>query len=86
MTAEEFRKSNVDLLIAKGAERDQAERILDIAMHSATEAYDSMTLNLNRLEHNGEFLIAMGLACEILKFRLGLAIESAKNIIKDVAA
>ncbi|SKB62781.1 hypothetical protein [Sphingopyxis flava] len=81
MTAEEFRKSNVDLLIAKGVERDQAERVLDIAMHSATEAYDSLTLNLNRLEHNGEFIVATGLACEILKFRLGLAIESIKDLV-----
>ena len=86
MTAEEFRKSNIDLLLAKGAEREQAERIMDIAMHAATQAYDSMTLNLNRLENNGEFLIATGLACEIVKFRLDLTVENAKALLKDLAA
>jgi|GEM_PF-5778631 len=86
MTAEEFRKSNVDLLLASGVDRERAERVVDIAMHAADEGYGALTRTVGRLPHDGEYLAAIRLACEVVQHRITLTVETAKNIIKEVAA
>lgn len=81
-SAAEYRRVVVDNLIQANVDRDRAERIADIAMHSADQAYESLCLNLRRLDHEGEQIIATRLACEILRFRSDLNINALEEFVQ----
>lgn len=81
-TAAEYRRLVIDNLIQVNVDRERAERIADIAMHSADQAYESLYLNLRRLEHEGEQIIAARLACDILRFRSDLNINALEELVQ----
>ncbi len=83
MTAEEFRKTQMDVLLASGVDRERAERVVDIAMHAADEGYGALTRTVGRLPHDGEYLAAIRLACEVVQHRITLTVETVENFVKD---
>src|SRR3546814_20614357 len=69
VTAEEFRKNIVDALVQRNVERERAARIADMAMHASGEAWEAALRVLNTLDNTSEFLLAMGLAADVIAFR-----------------
>jgi len=81
-SAAEYRKMVVDNLLQANVDRERAERITDIAMHAADQAYQSLCLNLGRLDHEGELIVATRLACDILRFRSDLNINALEELVQ----
>src|SRR3546814_12990793 len=84
VTAEEFRKNIVDALVQRNVERERAARIADMAMHASGEAWEAALRVLNTLDNTSEFLLAMGLAADVIAFRAQIAKDESKRLILDI--